>query len=504
MTSALVGGAGFACFAARPQVGDALLVGLSAAVPSCAVVLRMDCRVSGVGVDPRDPPLTWEAWTANGWSPCETELDQTGGLNRPGDVILHVPGTHETSIIGGERAGWLRCRLVAPRDGQRTYSESPQVRYISAFTKGGTAKIVHAEVVREEELGRSDGAPGQRFRLARHPVVPWEEPLALNVIDDDGVTRWTAVEHFASSTEGDSVFHVDPFAGEVHFGPAVRQEDGTLRRYGAAPSKGSHLRLESYRTGGGSVGNVAPGKIVVLKTSNPEIASVVNRSAAVGGADGEAIEDAMVRGPLLLRSRGRAVTADDFVQLAIEVAPELGRVQCVAAESADEARGVRVLLVPRVTRNPQTGAIALEELSPLPETLTRVTEHLTDRKLIGTRLLVEPPDYRWLTAVVSVTARATYRSDDVRIQVLQALYRLFDPLLGGADGKGWPMGRSVQSHEVNAALSRVAGVDLSQDMTIRLFPADPITRRRGQETQRLTLGPTSLVHSFEHQVRVRP
>ena len=36
------------------------------AVPSCAVLLRIDCPVGGVGIDPRDPPLVWEAWTGSG------------------------------------------------------------------------------------------------------------------------------------------------------------------------------------------------------------------------------------------------------------------------------------------------------------------------------------------------------------------------------------------------------------------------------------------------------
>ena len=40
-------------------------------------------------------------------------------------------------------------------------------------------------------------------------------------------------------------------------GPAVRLADGALRRYGAVPAKGAHLRLREYRTGGGRKGNVA-------------------------------------------------------------------------------------------------------------------------------------------------------------------------------------------------------------------------------------------------------
>ncbi|MEV4194766.1 putative baseplate assembly protein, partial [Streptomyces toxytricini] len=107
-TDEVAAGADVPVFAAAPQPGDLLLFGLSAAVPACAAVLRVDSRVDGVGVDPRQPPLVWEAWTSDGWARCEVSSDSTGGLNRPGEVVLHVPAGHRVSRLGGLEAGWLR------------------------------------------------------------------------------------------------------------------------------------------------------------------------------------------------------------------------------------------------------------------------------------------------------------------------------------------------------------------------------------------------------------
>ncbi len=164
---------GFACFSPEPAPGDALLVGLSAAVPHCAVLLRVDCPVQGVGVDPRNPPLVWEAWNGTGWSRCDVERDDTGGFNRAGDVVLHVPGDHQASLKARQRAGWLRCRIRPTLPGERPYQESPRIRRLTAFTVGGTVEMAHAEAVRDEELGTSEGIPGQRLPLRRRPVVPW-------------------------------------------------------------------------------------------------------------------------------------------------------------------------------------------------------------------------------------------------------------------------------------------------------------------------------------------
>src|SRR5439155_11193415 len=122
----------------EPRTGDALLVGLTEAVPSCAVTLRLGCRIEGVGVDPTHPPLVWEAWNGATWAACEVERDETGGLNEDGDVVLHVPGTHTASAQElQQRAGWLRARVVEAQPDQPRYSASPTITRISAFTCGG-------------------------------------------------------------------------------------------------------------------------------------------------------------------------------------------------------------------------------------------------------------------------------------------------------------------------------------------------------------------------------
>jgi predicted phage baseplate assembly protein len=466
-------------------------------VPSCAVLLRLDCRVSGRGVDPRRPPIGWEAWTDTGWDKCEIDLDETGGLNKPGDVILHVPDNHQTSVIAKERAGWLRCRLMEAAPDVPTYVESPTVIGVEAHTIGGTVPTVNAEVVHNEILGRSDGTPAQRFPLQRSPVVASEKPLTLTVLIGEEEQTWSEVRHFALSGPDDRHFRIDAYAGELHFGPALRIVGGGLKRYGAIPQAGAVLRLESYRTGGGQAGNVARGHVRVLKTSIPYVSRVENRSPAIGGAEAETLDDAKARGPLLLRSRGRAVTAEDFEELARDVAPDAARVHCVA----EDGSGVRVLVVPHVASD-DIGRIERKDLQPPDEVLERIRNTLEERRLVGARVGVEPPLYLWLTAVVSLNSRPRFDPAEVRTGVLRALYRLYHPLVGGPDGTGWPFGRSVQSHEVHAALARIPGVDMSREVRVALFPAESDSGRRSAAVERMDLPENGLVYSFDHQVRV--
>ena len=90
--------------------------------------------------------------------------------------------------------------------------------------------------------------------------------------------------------------------------------------------------------------------------------------------------------------------------------------------------------------------------------------------------------------------------DRVRAEALEALFRHLDPLRGGADGTGWPFGRPVQYGEVFAVLQGVPGAGLVEE--VRLFPADPISGRRGGAVDRIDVAPGALVFSHQHQVIV--
>ncbi|MFJ4464754.1 putative baseplate assembly protein [Streptomyces sp. NPDC088928] len=496
-TAPLGAGKDIPCFQPRPEPGDAMLFGLPTAVPRCIVAVRLDSRVEGVGVDPRQPPLVWEAWDGARWVTCQTGTDSTGGLNRPGEVIVFVPAGHTTSVTAGTRAGWLRCRVTAPEPGQPFYSESPTIREAEVFTVGGTMDVEHAETVLDVPLGTSEGVAGQRFSVSRAPLLLDGEPPVVQVSSAEGWETWTPVEHFGASAPHDRHVRIDAVSGEFAFPPEVREPDGTMRAYGAVPGKGAQLRVPRYRTGGGAAGNVARGAICVLRSSVPYVAGVENREAARGGVDGETVENAKVRAPNILRVQERAVTAGDYEAIAREAAPSLRRVRCLPAV-AGEGGAVRVLVVPDAVAD-EGGQLRFEQLIPSDSVLSTVTARLDERRLVGTRLVVEPPAYQGVTVVARLMT-AGGDVDRVRAEAVAALFRHIDPLRGGTDGTGWPFGRPVQYGEIFAVLQGVPGVSLVEE--VRMFPADPITGRRGAAVQRIDVAPGALVFSHQHQVEV--
>jgi predicted phage baseplate assembly protein len=496
----LADGRPFPAFRPRPAIGDALLVGLSDPVPGCVIRLAFRGRVEGVGVNPEHPPLVWEAWTEDGWRECEVGLDETGGLNTSGAIVLHVPDAHRASVVGGDRAGWIRARVVEPEDGQPMYTGSPVVDGLTACTVGGTVEAAHADPVGVEALGQAEGVPGQQFALRHGPVLAGHGRPVVETSSPEGWLEWTEVEHFADSGPQDRHFGLDAVSGLVLFGPAVREPDGSLRHYGAVPAKDAEVRIRGFATGGGARGNVAARSICRLKSSIPSVAAVENRRPAQGGVDGETLEQAKDRGPLLVRTRNRAVTAEDYEVLTREAAPEVARVRCVpAGREASEAGGVRVLIVPAAAA--EDGRILFESLVPPESTLRRIAARLDRARVVGTRVVLEPPLYRGVTVVARLVARPRVNAERVREDALGVLHRYLSPLPGGGpEGGGWPFGRPVQAGEIFGRLQQVQGVDLVED--VRLFSADPVTGVRGQEVRRIDLDANSLVFSYEHQVRV--
>jgi len=497
---AALSGDSLPCFSDVPVAGDALYVGLSEPVPRCAVALRFGCHVEGIGVDPTRPPLRWEAFNGTTWIPCDLDRDSTGGLNRDGDVIIHVPASHVASVLDGERAGWLRAVVTTTVDDQPPYSISPRIDSAQAFTVGGTTSAVHAELVETEILGISEGAPGQRFELQRAPAVPDARPSEIEVSDGEGWIQWSEVENFTGSGPDDRHAVIDRRTGEVAFGPLVRQPDGSRRQFGAIPAKGATIRIPRYSIGGGSQGNVAKGTLSALRSAMPFISSVENRRAAAGGVDGESVDEAKVRGPIVLRTRNRAVTSEDYEQLAREAAPEVARVKCAAAGTEGGAdSGARVLVVPAVDGD-ELGKLRFDQLIPPQSALERIAGYLDERRVLGSRIVVEPPTYQGITIVARVRCRANADAPEVEQAAIRALYRYFNPIVGGPDGRGWPFGRPVHVGEAYAVLQRVRDVDYVEDA--RLFAADPLTGERGQAVAQITLGATSLVFSYEHLIRV--
>lgn len=479
----------------RPDEGDAFYLGFEQDLSNHFIVLHFDC-VGGTprGLNPDQPPIAWQAHAPQDgleWVPCAVEEDTTRGFSQPGVVRMHLPSRMDRSAQNGVAACWIRC-VIAGASSASQYQVPPQVRSMRAETWGGTVLSEHAGVVEREELGRSDGTPGQLFRLRQRPV------LRLDPDRDEGLVveyegrseRWVEVSDFSASRPGDPHYVLDPISGALTLGPALLQPDGTLHGFGRVPSMGSRLRMQRYRYGGGLRGNVAADELCVMKSARPYLARVWNRASASGGRDAQSIADATLRAPAVLRSRNRAVTADDFVQLACAI-PGVARAFCDAPGNQRAPAGphqppppgkVRLTILPAFDQTEIVAQIAAERgLDPARVRLSsdlRQSVFQTIKPLcpLGVSFDLDSiiePSITWIRTRLEVRLPAhsgVLQQQGLERALRQAVLRFLHPYCGGADGQGWPFGRAPQVYDVVTAVQPLLGGAVIEQ--IELAPVD--------------------------------
>src|SRR5712691_3618510 len=382
-------------FGTPPVVGDALYLGFNESLARLLMQVDVDCsQARGAGVDPEDPPLRWEVSTGDGWEEAIVLEDRTGGFNYGSGVVeLQCPPVSSPTAIGGKRAHWLRCRLDdKTRSGSEAtaFSHPPEIYAITAVPVGAMLPATHSMRIEGEDLGQSDGTPGQIFRLRYAPVLPTTGDETLEVVNPEtgAWERWEMVPSFVESGPNDRHFLLDLASGELELGPAVRTPDGGWRFHGYFPLKGAMLRFTRYRHGGGRRGNVAAETLNVLKDAIPGVATVENPVPAMGGVDAETLDSARQRASMEIRTRYRAVTQADFEFLAGEATPRVARVRCVPPEATNGGGPIRVHILPRV--EPADRKLEVAELTPDQALLDHVAAYYDRCRLIGTRVDLLP------------------------------------------------------------------------------------------------------------------
>jgi predicted phage baseplate assembly protein len=428
----------------------------------------------GAGTQSTSPPVIWEASTGvldpvSGqarYTALSVEGDTSAGLTQQGIVRLRLPRDATTlgtfTLIDPDLAG---TRDLPPQIDDDSLAQ--KVRFwVRAFRPSGNkpfgrvrwiganaVDVVQLRKARPEFLGTGTGESDQSYKLINRPVVGGSQ--VIEVEENGAFAPWTAVDGFESSSESDKTYVVDLEAGTVTFGNGVR---------GRAPQIGQRIRATEYRYGGGTAGNVQAGAI--NKLDDVPTLKVSNPLPAAGGADPEAIADALERVPGEVRRRDRAVTRDDFRELALATpGGDVGRAETMplfhpvtrqmdpVTGQPDAAGVVSVVVWPREDRqNPN---------APMPDRglLGRVCAYLDARRLITTELWVIPPTYVKVAVAMGLKIKPGYGAEAVRRWVELVVRQYLAPLAPyGPEGDGWPLGRTVIGRELEAAALQVDGV----------------------------------------------
>ena len=361
------------------------------------------------------------------------------------------PPRLEDEQIRARLLTWLRIRVAAP---PTTGVVAPPVIARLTWLGINAAQVRQAVSVANEPLGSGNGEPDQAVTLANTPVIV--DSLRLETQNEDGTwQRWRLTDDLLAADEDDRVFALDPEAGLISFGDGLR---------GARPAAGQRLRA-SYEYGGGAAGNVAVGAI----NASPDLRlqggfKVENPVPTWGGDEGETTAEGERNIPRYLRHRDRLVTVQDFKDVAWRTpGVDMGRVEVLPlfhpARSESSPGVVTLLAVPKYD--------AVRPRWPIPDRLflQTVCDHLDSRRLITTEVYVRGPVYLDVYLSVGLRVREGHFRDvviqDVRARLEEYLSAL-PP--GGPDGEGWPLSRRLMKKDLEAIVTRVAGVEYVQSM----------------------------------------
>jgi hypothetical protein len=161
---------------------------------------------------------------------------------------------------------------------------------------------------------------------------------------------------------------------------------------------------------------------------------------------------------------------------------------------------VVVLVVPAIDL--PEGLIPPDALALPPDLREQITAYLDERRLLATQLTVAAPAYRWVTARVRLVPDDGADVEAARAAAEARLYAYLNPLTGGPDGAGWPLGRDLFASGVVAELLAVPGVESVQSVELLPVAFEGGRFAVGDPAQEVRAGARGVIVSYRHEVQV--
>lgn len=392
--------------------------------------------------------LNWELWTGSAWQSLEIE-DRTVGLNHSGIVVFSNKsgGKTERLPVLPDCSGapttdmryWLR---IVPRPGKGDCYEIPP-RIESIQLNAVDAK--HGYTVWNEKYN-STGLPYQSITLKNLPVIP--ESVILKVENK----IWQQVLDFDASGPDDGHFVLDPVKGIIYFGNG---------KQGSIPEPGDDvITVTRYRCGGGLKGNVRSNAISLLDKPKWDGVSVNNMRPGFGGKEAENLGEAQKRARRDVKESTR-ILADKDIESLVHKIPGvyIQRVKVLAGYHPEIStitmpNTTTIVVVPMRLANNQMQM-------PIPSNgmLKTIHHQLISKRLITSDLHVIGAQFIDVSIETEIRAKPRINLTHFKTMVLDLIRRYLDPMSGGPEKKGWPIGRFLYASDLYGELTLLEGLD---------------------------------------------
>lgn len=413
------------------------------------------------------PLLQWEYYDGTEWKPLMV-MDATQELSTPAIISFLAPSDQKPHHCFERKLNWVRARLK-----EGTFSSPPRISRIHNNAVWANQWISEEETL----IGSGLGTPNQALEIPNAPILPGEEVWVLEktllahekaqvtqeegpdaiieLYDDNGYlnetwVRWHRVPHFYNSKADSRHYLLDSTKGILTFGDGIK---GMLVPMGA-----DNVSLRNYRHGGGTRGNLGAGSVTELYDSIPFIDGAINPIAAEGGKDGESAKEIKRSGPIQLKTRGVAVTPEDYEYMALQASSSVARVKCLSnlnRFNQFKPGHVTVIIVSDASHDKPQPSVTL---------LDQVRRHILERSpSILTKdprqISVVGPKYLKISFHTELVIHDLNRAKEIETQAHQALRLFLHPIKGGRDQRGLDFGKKIYQSQLFELLENIEGVD---------------------------------------------
>ncbi len=405
----------------------------------------------------RKTDLQLEYFSGGRWK-AMNPVDETENLVKTGLVIFYGKQDMQKIRLFGKERYWLRIRDIA--DGYLRQEKQEGIKVKSIYQNAVKAVAVqsgreqffmmnryreHAKFeIQDENIAKLDLWVRERWNGTEELFKELKKRGEIKETDNTGVywIKWKEISDFCHARADEKCYVLDHSAGIILFG------DG---RHGQVPPAALEDTIHvSYSVGGGHATNMEPGMVDGLEESSGAISRVYNPLNFQGGYDRESVDLAVSRVSHRLKHRDRAVTTEDYEDLAFEIDRNVTKARCFSGHNAsgDRQKGCLTLVLLMADGKDSDNFHSAEE-----KLYGEFKKHIPITVSAGKNFFIIPPVFIRFNIRVELYLREGVSSFDVRTRLVDKLREFFHPEHGGYDKNGWEVGQLPEREEIQAVIT---------------------------------------------------
>lgn len=398
--------------------------------------------------------------------------DHTDGFSHTGTIRFMPPTDMVKMTLEGQEAYWLKVT-----DEMSVFDRNERQRPLISDICLNAVEVDNIDTMNEDEYYIDSFGPDMEFALNAQNILSldvWvneigqfsEAEMRRMLAEDSENTRaeysflgeieefyvrWSEVDNFDQSSQGDRHYIVDRMNGRLRFGDGVhvqipRNVSGIAFKVVLRKCDGDLANLET-----GLINESLGGLLFVNRIQNPV--------RAYGGMNMETVEGALRRGTGVLNSRNRLISAQDYEREVLNYSSRISQAKVIVGRQKDGGVVPGAITLVILMNDYYDGEQSFMHMR------NRLREHLLSKcelSVDGSKISIVEPTF----VEISVDAWVQVLRADDSFEVQQELHRVLDDYLDPIRNQSWDIGRMVQNAQIELRLNMEKGRALLKKLMV--------------------------------------